>query len=106
MRQEFFEKLQNGSMVENLRTNTSSTAPRRRNNHGDAIAQSNGALASLTDRLVFSVLFQFDEFDSSVNASGHAPSFWAARVGRREWRDMIEVTVVLVIRQDEDCLFP
>src|SRR5262245_25736225 len=106
MRQKFFEKLQDRCMVENLRTNTSSTAPRRGNNHGDAIAQSNGALASLPDRLVFSVLFQFDEFDSSVDASGHAPGFWAARVWRREWRDMIEVTVVLVIRQDEDSLFP
>src|SRR3546814_1155806 len=93
-------------MIEYLGANSSTSGAGRSNDHGYPVTEPDGAAAGLFFR---NTLFQFllgtDEFTASVNhAFRAAPGSRIQRIRRCERRNVIEISIIFIVSEDEDGL--
>ena len=104
--EQFFEELQHGGMVEDFRADVAAAAPGRSDDHGDAVAQADGAATRFGGGALLAIAREGPELDAGIDARRDSAAFGTRRIGRGEGRHVIEVAVVLVVGQDEDRLLP
>src|SRR5215813_10172621 len=105
MAQQFLQKLQRRSVIEHLRTNPPTTAPGRSDDHRDAIPEPYGTSSGLPRGLSLQILLQGYMLHSGIDAFRSQTGAGFVWTRRRKWRDVIEVSVIFIIRQDKNGLF-
>src|SRR6185437_7167619 len=100
------QELQYGRMVKHLRTDISAAVPGRRNYHRNAEPQADRTSPCSMSWVGGQILLQRDVFHCSVDTGGRSARLRFARMRYPERRYVIEVSIVLVVSQDEDRFLP
>ena len=108
MRQELFEELQRGRMIENLRVDPATAGPGAGDDQRDAKAETDRALA--VERLGKAIPFLFlgvrHKIHAGVDPGRDLARPFLVRMRRGERRNVIEIAVVLIVSKDENRLLP
>ena len=104
--QKGLQELQDRRVVEDLRADAPAATPGRGDDHRHAVSQPNRTLACLAGRRSLLILVQLDVFDADVDPCCDPSGLGPAGMRCDKRRDVIEVTVILVVGHEEDGLFP
>src|SRR5262249_23041845 len=106
MAQKFLQKLQRRSVIKYLRTNLSPAAPWGSNDQRDPIPEPDRPLPRLSRGFSLQILLPGYILPRRIDTFGGQTGARIIRMRRREWRNMIKVSVIFVIGQNKNGLFP
>src|SRR5262249_46401929 len=105
-RKECLQELQYGGVIEDLRTHVSATAPGRRDNQRNSIAQSDRPAANARRRSPAAILVQLQILESRIDAPGDFSRFRMPRAWSDKRRHVVEISIVLIVSENKNGLLP